>query len=144
MKERILLGYMENKEAIYLTKHSWDCGWYWGMGYIGNRNCRFHIESLIKGESDVTKVFPCGTDVNQTAWWLVRDLFIQAYALKEAAEVYRFGGHQSSLKGVTDKILDEQMCTRLNKDLETVLDTVWTLLGGKQYEHTPAKVSFTK
>lgn len=125
-KDKILLGRIDN-EPIYLYKHRWDCGWYWGMGYIGNRNLHYHIESLITGEYEVDKIFQ-ETKLTQTQWWIIRDLFIQAYTLKKAAEVYRYGGHQTSLVGITDKIKNSDKVDILNNDLEIILDTIWEYL----------------
>ena len=37
-------------EKIYLSAPSWDCGWYWGFGYLGNNNCHYHVDGLKKEE----------------------------------------------------------------------------------------------
>ena len=122
-KDKILLGKIDN-ENIYLYKHSWDCGWYWGMGYIGNKNCQYHIKSLIQDKYDVNKIFS-STKLTQAQWWIVRDLFVQAYALKKVAEVYKSGGYQSSLKGITDKLVNADKAAIANADLAIILDTIW-------------------
>ena len=121
-------------EVVYLEKHHWDCGWYWAFGHIGNRNCLFHFASLlyIKDDKGVVKYEASAlfsdTPITDKEWWVIRDLFVQAYALKKAAEVYRYGGHQTTLQGVTDLIRSEDLAARLNKDLETVLDTLWDFI----------------
>jgi len=116
---------------LYLTKHSWDCGWYWGFGYVGNRDCHFHFDSLLNIKDNKGGIKYTATDlfsetyITDKEWWIIRDLFVQAYALKKAAAVYRQGGHQTTAKGVTDIIQDNGLVTRINADLEKVLDTVW-------------------
>jgi len=35
--KKTFLGISEG-EKIYLTAPSWDCGWYWRFGYLGNVN----------------------------------------------------------------------------------------------------------
>ena len=130
MTDRLYLGRTESEGLVYLSKHSWDCNWYWGFGYLGNKNCHFHIESLLGRESDVTKIFT-EPKLSQKAWWVVRDLFVQAYALKDAAAVYRYGGYQSASKGITDVIKSKELEDRLNKDLETILNTVWKFIEGE-------------
>ena len=87
-----------------------------------------HIDSLINGEYDVNKIFDKGTPMTQDQWWIIRDLFRQAYALKAAAEVYQHGGHQTTKPGMTDCIKNLEMAARINKDLETVLNKVWDFL----------------
>ena len=126
--DKIYLGNTTQYGKLYLSKHSWDCGWYWGMGYIGNSRCHMHIDSLINGEYDVNKIFDKGTPMTQDQWWIIRDLFMQAYALKESAEVYQYGGHQTSKPGITDCIKNLEMAAQINKDLETVLNKVWDFL----------------
>lgn len=133
--EKIYLGITEEHGRVYITKHSWDCDWYWGFGYVGNRDCHFHFESFLTNcpckASDLFKE-PTFSD---SSWWIIRDLFIQAYALKEAAATYRYGGHQCTSKGITDIIQDSVMAAHLNKDLETVLNKVWQFMLDNQQIH---------
>ena len=133
-KEKIYLGQLaygpvHEGEKIWLEKHSWDCGWYWGFGYIGNRGLHFHIDSLIKAPApcEASRLFS-KTKISDNDWWIIRDLFKQAYALKTAAEVYRHGGHQKSLPGVTDVIQNAEVAKQLNSDLEKVLDKAWEFI----------------
>jgi hypothetical protein len=123
---KVLLGKIDN-ENIYLTKHTWDCDWYWGFGYVGNRNQHFHIDSLIKGEFEVNKIFS-ETTLKQETWWIIRDLFIQAYGLKKAAEIYRYGGHQTTVKGLTDLLRNQDKADQLNADLGILLDVIWSFI----------------
>lgn len=134
MTERILLGRrIDDGELMYLSKHTWDCDWYWGLGYLGNRDCHYHFESLlynvmINGKNvqhPLASELFMTTNVTDSEWWIVRDLFAQAYALRKAAEVYRYGGHQSSRVGVTDIIKNEEMENKVNADLKAVLDVLW-------------------
>ena len=129
--DKIYLGNTTEYGRLYLSKHSWDCGWYWGFGYIGNSRLHMHIDSLINGEYDVNKIFDGSTGITQDQWWIIRDLFRQAYALKAAAEVYQYGGHQTSKPGMTDCIKNLEMAALINKDLETVLDKVWDFLSNE-------------
>jgi hypothetical protein len=125
---RILLGKTADNERIYLSKHKWDCGWYWGMGYVGNNDSHFHFESYLKGTKyNVTDHF-VETKIIQNEWWILRDLFIQAYALKRCAEVYSHGGHQTSKEGITDIIRNEVLAKTLNADLEKILNKIWEVM----------------
>lgn len=45
---KVLLGYTKktdygSREPVYLNGFSWDCEWYWGGGYIGNKNFHAHF-----------------------------------------------------------------------------------------------------
>jgi hypothetical protein len=114
-------------ELIYLYKHSWDCNWYWGMGYIGNKDLHTHFDLSFLGrsfESDITSVFS-KTKLTQNNWWTILEMFQSAYALKEAAELYHRGGSHISNNLCREKLKNEELAARLNKDLKEVLDTVW-------------------
>ena len=133
MKERIYLGRHRVDGPTYLEKHAWDCGWYWGFGYIGNDHCHWHIEALIKHPGTYEPKWTNidfhfdSTWITQEQWWILRDLFISAYALQKAAEVYRLGGHQTG-KAAPYRVTDAYMAERLNADLGRLLDTIWNLL----------------
>ena len=126
--DKIYLGNTTQCGRLYLSKHSWDCGWYWGFGYIGNNSCHMHIDSLMGAEYDIRSIFDKGSPITQNQWWIIRDLFKQAYALQKAADVYRHGGHQTSNPGMTDCIKNLEMAARINKDLEVVLNKVWDFI----------------
>ena len=57
-KEKVALGKVKKdykdstiaNKYLYIDKHSWDCGWYWGFGYLGNKNCHYHVDGLKKIE----------------------------------------------------------------------------------------------
>ena len=126
--DKIYLGKHPDYDGkLFLSKHSWDCGWYWGFGYIGNKNVHTHFDSVFLNDSEVASNVFTETPFSDADWWIVRDLFIQAYALKKAAEAYRYGGHQTTVTGVTDIIKDVDMTVRLNADLERVLNMVWNV-----------------
>ena len=127
-------GTAADVEKIYLTKHEWSCGWYWSFGWIENKHCPFHFESLLyindgKGSYKylASDLFS-DTKITDKDWWVIRDLFVQAYALKNAAEVYRYGGHQTIKPGLTDIIKNTDTAKQINKDLEKVLNTLWDFL----------------
>jgi len=128
MTDKIYLGNTTQYGRLYLSKHSWDCGWYWGFGYIGNNSCHMHIDSLIGAEYNIGNIFDKGTPITQDQWWIIRDLFTQAYTLQKAAEVYQYGGHQTTKPGITDCIKNLEMAALINKDLKIVLDKVWDFL----------------
>lgn len=134
MKERILLGRLNQNagtyadgELLFLEKHQWDCGWYWGFGYIGNKNSHFHFDSLFKDTKYASELFK-ETHITNEDWWVIRDLFKQAYALKAAAEIYQYGGHQCNRVGITDLLKNKEKADILNKDLELILNNLWEFI----------------
>jgi len=126
--DRVLLGTDINNEKIYLTKHKWSCSWYWSFGHIGNDNMSIHFNSeyLNNYTNDITRIFKT-TKITQNDWWILLELFSQAYALSEAYEVFYRGGLHifTTNKGVKK---DRELATRLAKDLEDILDTIYKIV----------------
>jgi hypothetical protein len=132
MENKIFLGRVKHEadnmlagENVYLTKHSWDCGWYWGMGYIGNSRSHTHFDSTFLKDTKTASELFINPQFTDSEWWVIRDLMIQAYALQKAAEVYRYGGHQKSHIGITDIIKNDTMVKLINADCGKVLNTLW-------------------
>ena len=144
MDETIKLGTVSRKYAndeiagltLHLTKHSWDCGWYWGFGYVGNRNLHTHFKECFLDntsftDTEVGMIFD-ETNINQEEWWILRDLFVSAYALKEAAAIYHYQGHQTYKVFDVLDIRNKRTEAKLNKDLKTVLDKIWDICQGAE------------
>jgi hypothetical protein len=141
---KVLLGYTKKeaystREPVYLNGFNWDCGWYWGGGYIGNSRFHAHFNGAfletpdIRGHSlgnfttpwnknDNSIVIHNGASVwedlgffldeptyTPKEWWRIKDLYKQFYALKEAANVFHSGGHCTS---------DQRNPAEINKDME--------------------------
>lgn len=160
-KKRWLLGYTKKelygtREPVYLEDFSWDCGWYWGGGYIGNSRFHSHFDSAflntpdsrghalgnffdpwtrfpehLKKENvavlengaaiweplDFFLDYPQYTDAE---WWRIKDLFKQFYVLRDAAEVFQYGGHCTST-GRTDGEINKEMANQINEHIKTVI-----------------------
>ena len=132
-RQRILIGHHKQNGPTFLEKHSFDCGWYWAFGYLGNRDCHWHIKSIINQPEEYCPTWTnidhhfSSTWLTQSQWWVLRDLFISAYALKKAAEVYKHGGHQTTM-AQNLRIISKQMSDQINADLEKLLDNIWNFL----------------
>jgi len=138
MKELWYLGLTRNDEKVYLEEFSWDCGWYWGGGYIctahknvtenqvlhGQCSMHTHFDSFFKKDGmcfiDVKKSIFKTSYLSTRQWWRLADLFEQFYALKAAAGIYKHGGHQTSY-GRTYAETDSEMAAKLNKQIEHVI-----------------------
>lgn len=130
-KSKIYLGTVNN-ERIYLSAPSWDCGWYWGFGYLGNMNCHYHVDGLTKiknynfeksvweyefvnlydgfkkhfGDSFIVK--------NDSDIWTLAELFKTWYTLKETAEVLGSGSAHMTTNPCKDIIINKDEVTRIN------------------------------
>lgn len=128
MKFKQYLGKTKDtKERIYLEGFSWDCEWYWGGGYVGNKNLLCHFDGCFlevpdrRGHPLGNFITPWDSDKKGTVvrngcsvwedikfflddvpehisknWWRIKDLYKQFYRLRDAAEVFRYGGRCTS------------------------------------------------
>ena len=161
--KRWYLGKLKGSpENVYLYDFSWDCGWYWGGGYIGNRNFHAHFDGAFLNTVDSRghtlnsrgwvfvdpwnkskeleyvaverkMVIENGASVWQDLafflddaqyttdqWWRIKDLFKQFYRLRDAAEVFQYGGHCTST-GRTDAEINKELAANINNHIKTVI-----------------------
>ena len=43
----------DDNSSVYLEGFSWDCDWYWGGGYLGNRSFHTHFDGCFLDSVDV-------------------------------------------------------------------------------------------
>lgn len=95
--ENVILGKNEHG-VINLRRPSFDCDWYWGFGYLGNRIIHYHLSGIGEGENinfhdALTKHFgdsfiiKDGKDI-----WQFAEIVQSIYTLKKAAELFHLGG----------------------------------------------------
>lgn len=126
-KEVYLLGADEDGIKYWLEAPSWDCGWYWGFGYIEtytsnnnpstSRDINTHqhagdfMDWCIEWNSK-TPTLKETTFSNKEAWELC-ELFKRFNLFKNLAEYYHSGGcHVTSLG---DDKKDIETCKRINE-----------------------------
>lgn len=132
LPKKLFLGRNDN-ENIFLTKPSWDCGWYWGFGYIGNKNCHYHVDGLKKIENykfdkDVReyefvnlydgfkKHFGDSFVVKKDAdIWTLAELFSTFYILKETTEILGRGGSNYTNNPCSKIITNKREVKRINE-----------------------------
>ena len=126
----------ETNERIYLDNPSWDCDWYWGFGYLGNKNCHYHLSSyqqkdllftlsdgchqLIteKRNMHIVDCLKADYDLNPKILkniWVFCELVLTAYALKESAEVIGRGGSHTTTNPCKDIIINKDEVARINE-----------------------------
>jgi hypothetical protein len=113
---RVLLGYNKG-EAIYLTPPSWDCGWYWGFGYIGNKDCHYHIDGLMKDVNlydGFKNHFGTTFLVRESDIWTFAELFNSFYKLKSIAELYKNGSSNYTTNPAKESIKNTDEMERIN------------------------------
>jgi hypothetical protein len=130
---------------VWLEQEKWDCGWYWGCGYVETYtnskdpslardiNCHTHINSMFKA-TPFYEIAKCKDELGFTAphltaseRWKLADLFKTMYTLKEAAAVLGRGGSHLAEAPSFDK--DPFTASRINnKLLPKVFDAIRVIL----------------
>ena len=130
---KVLLGYNDN-QPIYLDTPSWSCGWYWSFGIIGNRNCSYHLDSLLKSDIEgLNEHFNGSFIVRPSDLWTFAELMKSFYHLRETAEVLNIGGSFLTSNPCKDIIINADEVIRINNVvLPSIIDEVYKILDRNQ------------
>ena len=122
--KKIFLGYANNDKRvsnrIYLDPPSFDCGWYWGFGYLGNANCHYQINGLDKNINlydAINNHFGDSLRVNESDKWTFAELMQTFYKLKEYAGLLHTGGSHLTSNPLKDNLKNSKEFERINTDL---------------------------
>jgi len=128
-KDVYLLGKDADSVKYWLESPKWDCGWYWGFGYVEtykqNRqpskaldiSSHSHADGEYKGtESDkniFTGDFLTVKTFSEKEGWELRELMTEFYFLRESAQYWNSGNcHISGTGGMIPK--DEALAKEIN------------------------------
>lgn len=136
-KKIYLLGADESGRRYWLEAPSWDCGWYWGFGYVETyTNNRYpgksrdieshqHIDSCFMGNIDGKYIYNiydapllAATTFSEAEGWELSELFSQFYTLKKSAAL--FNGCSSNVAKTTVQH-DKSKCTEMEKHINEVM-----------------------
>lgn len=129
----IFIG-INNDEKIYLSAPSWDCGWYWGFGYLGNRNCHYHVDGLNAKENinlfdAFKKHFGNSLVVRDSQLWTLCELFETFYTLRQSAEVLGRGGSHYTKNPCSEVIKNTDEVARINSVvLPAIFEEIYKIL----------------
>ena len=146
-KAKVFFGTRKSdNKRIYLNKPSWECDWYWGFGYLGNKDEHYHLsnyqtEQVVftddKGKFRVIteqrninmydallKDYTLNENINANLWDFC-ELVKTAYALKETAEVLGRGGSHYTKNTCASVIKNPDEVKRIN---EVVLPAIFEQL----------------
>lgn len=129
-KKIYLLGKDKDGVNYWLEAPSWDCGWYWGFGYVEtytNNNhpnkakdieSHQHFDGLFfnknKNGYDAYKDFFAEITVSDKELWQLLELMKTFYCLKETAEVLGRGGSHYTANPVSEIIKNTDEVKRIN------------------------------
>lgn len=117
--KKIFLGTRKSDNArIYLSAPSWECGWYWGFGYLGNKYEHYHLNGYANGRNinmyDALQTdYILNPEIAHSLWKFC-ELVLSAYRAKKAAEFLGRGGAHITTNVCKDIILNKEESDRLN------------------------------
>lgn len=139
-KTLYLLGKDEYGTHYYLESPKWDCGRYWGFGYIqGFHSSRVSDRSHSSHEHADKFMSEWFTEFNgskprlkemtfsESEGWRLSELFKRFYTLKESAELFGRGG--AHVQGVDDwqkreawtKEINEVLIPKVTSEITSIL-----------------------
>lgn len=130
-KKIFLLGQDKEGTNYWLEAPSWDCGWYWGFGYIetytNNRrpniakdiSSHSHFDSMFMNgpgnTSDQFKNFFVKTTLTDNEIWELCDYMKTFYTLKTVAELFGRGYSYYTARAKVDGLIQLEQVDQINK-----------------------------
>lgn len=125
-KKYFLIGVNEYGERLYLEDASWDCGWYWGFGYVESFtnntrpwlsrdiSCHTHFDSLwLKGKYD--DFLKLESPLTKDEKWQLLELMQSFYTVREYAELCNRGGSHYTESPCKDILENADAENQVNK-----------------------------
>ena len=150
-KKFYLLGKDKEGEKYWLQAPSWDCGWYWGFGYIevlSNKKkpelskdikLHTHFDSLFLNDKsvyakDLFDSFFVETTLEGNEVYQLIDYMMSFYNLKNTAAILSCGDSHQTEKAKIDVLKNEDLANYINKTLlPAIFERIDKLLG-ENYE----------
>ena len=126
-----LLGINQDGEYVWLEEPSWDCGWYWGFGYLhtytNNKqperskdlNSHTHFDSqFLNGPAcsrDMFKKYFKSTVLTDSEIWELVDYMKTFYTLKSVAELFKHGYSYQTERAKIEGLKSEEQQDLVNK-----------------------------
>lgn len=147
-KKVFLLGETSNGEKHWLEEARWDCGWYWGGGYVEtytNNNpsksrdisSHQHFAGLFfKKKTDAHTAFNnyfSQHPFTDKEVWQICELMRSFYIAREYSDfIYRGGAHYTT-NPAKDIIQNNEEYDRINKEvIPGIMSELYKILGGDQ------------
>ena len=142
-KDIYLLGRDADGINYWLEEASWDCGWYWGFGYVetytNNKNPHLsrdinshqHFDGLFLkgGIFDSFKKLLVETPLSDKEIWQLLELMETFYTLRDTSDLLTNGGSHITNNPLRDEIKNDFEKTRINTELlPKVFNEVYNIL----------------
>lgn len=124
---------------INLRAPSWDCDWYWSLGYLDNEHEHYHLDDYqqvpwLGAHRNINMYDALLADYTlnpliEYNLWLFCELFSTAYTLSETAAIYNRGGSHYTMNPLKNIIKSDEGYRRINwVVLPAIFDKIGELL----------------
>ena len=137
-KKIYLLGTDKYGRRRWLEAPSWDCGWYWGFGYIESYTnnlcpsksrdiaCHTHFCSLFLNYPqcnglDTFKEFFSETVLTDEEIWKLLELMKTFYILCESSGLFHRGGAHYTTNSCYNVIKNDEIYNKINREMMPAL-----------------------
>lgn len=127
--EKILL-FRVDKLRYYLRKPKFDCGWYWGLGYLTtNRGSHLHFDTYFKNNPFYNAYVDFDdTPFTQEEIYIITDYMRQLYRLREMADMLHLGNTHITSNAKVLEQFKEQNTAEYRRICNVLIPTVWNAL----------------
>ena len=135
-EKNFFLGLNNNGDKMWLVAPSWDCGWYWGLGYIRTyqQNWRPSKARDILCSTHFDYVFPSSDvfidEFNDTPFtrnekWKIYEYMKELYTLRHYADMMNRGGAHITEGSKTLKEEQKNNIKEYNRINDILIPNVW-------------------
>ena len=139
-KKYYLIG-TKDGEDMYLEQASFDCQWYWGLGYIETFTNKRHPERSadISSHSHFNLEFPHYTDFmdldapyTESEKWKIYEIMRSLYTAREYSDMIHIGGSHFTSNPAKDIIQDDAEYKRINEVvIPAMLEELYKIMEGR-------------
>jgi hypothetical protein len=125
-----ILLFKRDNNRYYLRKPTFDCGWYWGLGYLATgRGSHSHFDDYFKGTPfyDAWSYFD-ETPFTKEESYIITDYMRQLYTLREMADMLRLGNTHITRNAKALEQFAEQNEAEYKRICNVLIPTVWNAL----------------
>lgn len=131
--KNIYLGTTLQGDKLYLRRPSWDCDWYWGFGYVGNKDLHTHLNYLHPDKIiwKLEEVFTEDSFIikDRADYWLFCECVTSIYQLRKTAELFYRGGSHVGNNPIREELQDLELYTKINSELiPKLIDEMYKVL----------------
>ena len=127
--DKILLFKVDNNR-YYLRKPKFECGWYWGLGYLATgRSCLSgHFDSYFKETPFCDYDDFDDTPFTEHEKYIITDYMGQLYKLREVADMYHRGCTWITTDADVLNTFAEQNTAEYKRICNVLIPTIWNAL----------------